>query len=49
MMILCHWYSGFIMKLTEEKYYLVISGHKYEHIWTNINNVIIWEYYVNFW
>ena len=31
------------MKLNKEKCHLLVSGHKYEHIWIKINNYMIWE------
>ena len=31
------------MKLNEEKCHLLMSGHKYEHIWSKIGNSLIWE------
>ena len=31
------------MKLNTNKCHLLISGHKYEHMWAKIGNDIIWE------
>ena len=37
------WFENIYMKLNEEKCHLIVSGHKYEHIWAKIGNSIIWE------
>ena len=37
------WFENNYMKLNEEKCHLIVSGHKYEHIWAKIGNSIIWE------
>ena len=31
------------MKLNQDKYHLLISGHKYESVWANIGSCKIWE------
>ena len=37
------WFVENYMKLNEYKYHLLISGHKYEHVWAKIGNSRIWE------
>lgn len=37
------WFKANYMKLNESKCHLLIAGHKYEHIFTTIGNVKIWE------
>ena len=31
------------MKLNEDKCHLLISGHKFEHVWADIGNARLWE------
>ena len=31
------------MKLNKEKYHFLISGHKYEHLWVNVDGAKLWE------
>ena len=31
------------MKLNEDKCHLLISGHKFEHVWADIGNARVWE------
>ena len=31
------------MKLNEEKCHFIVAGHKYEHIWANVGQTMIWE------
>ena len=31
------------MKLNQDKYHLLTSGHKYESVWANIGSCKIWE------
>ena len=31
------------MKLNEEKCYFIFVGHKFEHIWANVCQTMIWE------
>ena len=37
------WFESNYMKLNEEKCHLIVSGHKYEHIWAKIGNSLIWK------
>ena len=37
------WIENNSMKLNDEKYHLLISGHKYENVWAQIGIVKIWE------
>ena len=37
------WFECNHMKLNEGKCHLLITGHKYEHIWANVGSVKIWE------
>ena len=37
------WFERNYMKLNENKCHLLISGHKYEHVWAMIGNSRIWE------
>ena len=37
------WFEENYMKLNEDKCHLLISGHKYEHVWAKIGNSKIWE------
>ena len=41
--LLVQWLEENYMKLNNEKCHLLVSGHKYEHIWIQINNYMIWE------
>ena len=41
--LLVQWFEENYMKLNKEKCHLLVSGHKYEHIWIKINNYMIWE------
>ena len=41
--LLVQWFEETYMKLNKEKCHLLVSGHKYEHIWIKINNYMIWE------
>ena len=31
------------MKLNEEKCHFIVAGHKYEHIWANVGQTMIWQ------
>ena len=37
------WFECNYMKLNQDKYHLLISGHKYEGVWANIGFCKIWE------
>ena len=37
------WFECNYMKLNQDKCNLLISGHKYENVWANINSCKIWE------
>ena len=37
------WFEANYMKLNEDKCHLLISGHKFEHVWAMIGNARIWE------
>ena len=37
------WFEVNYMKLNEDKCHLLISGHKFEHVWAMIGNARIWE------
>ena len=37
------WFESNYMKLNTDKCHLLISGHKYEHMWAKIGNDTIWE------
>ena len=38
--LLVQWFEENYMKLNKEKCHLLVSGHKYKHIWIKINNYI---------
>ena len=31
------------MKLNSKKCHLLLAGHKYEHMWANVGESVIWE------
>ena len=37
------WFEENYMKFNDEKCHLILAGHKYEHIWANIGESLIWE------
>ena len=37
------WFESNYMKLNKAKCYLLVSGHKFEHIWINVGGTKIWE------
>ena len=37
------WFDSNYMKLNEEKCHFIVAGHKYEHIWENVGQTMIWE------
>ena len=37
------WFDSNYMKLNEEKCHFIVAGHKYEHIWANVGQTMIWE------
>ena len=37
------WFQANYIKLNEEKYHLLKSGHKHELLWPNIGQIKIWE------
>ena len=37
------WFESNYMKLNQEKYHLLVSGHKQENIWTKIGQTKIWK------
>ena len=37
------WFEANYMKLNEDKCHLLISGHKFEHVWADIGNARLWE------
>ena len=37
------WFEANYMKLNDDKCHLLISGHKFEHVWADIGNVRVWE------
>ena len=38
-----HQFEGNYMKLNTDKCHLLISGHKYEHQWVQIDKDLVWE------
>ena len=37
------WFENNSMKLNDDKCHLLVSGHKYENVWTQIGKAKIWE------
>ena len=37
------WFDSNYMKLNEEKCHFIVAGHKFEHIWANVGQTMIWE------
>ena len=37
------WFENNFMKLNQDKWYLLVSGHKHEAVWTKIGQTKIWE------
>ena len=37
------WFENNFLRLNTGKCHLLVSGHKYEHTWANVNGVKIWE------
>ena len=37
------WFEANYMKFNEDKCHLLISGHKFEHVWADIVNDRVWE------
>ena len=37
------WFESNYMKINRKKFYTLISGKKYEHIWLNVGSTRIWE------
>ena len=41
--LLIEWFGNKNMKLNEDKHHLLVSGHKYENVWTKMPEEKIWE------
>ena len=37
------WFENNYMKLNKDKCHLLVSGHKFEHLWINVGDTKIWE------
>ena len=37
------WFENNYMKLNKEKCHLLLAGHRYETLWTNIGETRMWE------
>ena len=37
------WFESNYMKLNKVKCHLLVSGHKFEHVWINVGGIKIWE------
>ena len=42
-LLVIEWFQGNYMKLNQEKCHLLISGHKHELLWENIERSKVWE------
>ena len=42
-MLAIRWFEINYMKLSTEKYHLIVSGYKHEQVWANIGKDLIWE------
>ena len=42
-MLAKRWFENNYMKLNTDKCHLIVSGYKYEQVWTNIGKDLIWE------
>ena len=42
-LVAIEWFGWNNMKLNEDKCHLIVSGHKYEHIWAKAGSAKIWE------
>ena len=42
-LIAIEWFDCNYMKLNSKKCHLLLAGHKYEHMWANVGESVIWE------
>ena len=42
-MLAIRWFENSYMKLSTNKYHLIVSGYKHEQVWANIEKDLIWE------
>ena len=37
------WFKNIYIKLNEDKYHLLVAGHRYEILWANIGETMTWD------
>ena len=42
-MLATEWFESNYVKLNQDKYHFLMSGHKHEMVWANIGQAKIWE------